>query len=207
MDIIYAIDAKTWKHSWTVNKCTRLMIHHTGSVASLENMVDYLSEAKAEVSAHYAIVPNWDIARIGMDNYILWHAWRGDLLEWFKDNMNNYSIWIEVISNWTDFTKEQVNSLYKLVKELQKKHNISNENVIRHKDYTNRKWDIGDNFYKKVGCSSFEVWKEYGRSEHNIKSLRTQIMRLEEMNKEKDKKIKFYEWLLIRMKNILVKRK
>jgi 23S rRNA A1618 N6-methylase RlmF len=33
-----------------------------------------------------------------------------------------------------------------LIRDLMGKYGILKENVIRHKDYTMRKWDIGDNF-------------------------------------------------------------
>ena len=161
MDISYEYDVVTEKYTDGTNKDTFIMLHHTAWVSSLKDMTDYLSKNDAQVSVHYVVWQEWNISRIWMDDYILWHAWSGTKIEWYENVMNNYSIWIEVISDWEIFTKEQVDSLYNLVKELQKKHSISNDKVIRHKDYSSRKVDIWDNFYKIVWYDSFEDWKNW----------------------------------------------
>lgn len=155
---MYKIDETTNKHSWKTNSKKFIMLHHTGNIASLENMVTYLSKNPTQVSAHYVVGLNWDIGRIWTDDYVLWHAGTGDLIEGHIDNMNAHSIWIEVISNGTDFTKKQIDSLVDLVRDIKDRNNISIANIIRHKDYSTRKWDIWDNFYKPY--SSFEEWKK-----------------------------------------------
>ena len=181
MDIEYSIDATTWKYSSkTGNRCEFIMLHHTGDDLSLKSEVHYLSEVNSEASVQYVIDKEWLIGRIGMDGYVLWHAGRWDLLKGYEDKMNRYSIGIEVISKGKTFTKKQINSLYKLVKALQKKHNIPNEKVIRHKDYTNRKIDISDAFYRTVGYTSFSEWKQ----ERNYTSiLNEKNARIEQLEK------------------------
>lgn len=72
--------------------------------------------------------------------------------------MNAHSIGIEVISNGTDFTEAQVIALAELVKYLKEKYGIDPGNIIRHKDYSTRKWDIGDAFYKVAGSDTYEKW-------------------------------------------------
>ena len=180
MNIEYKYDVITKKFTKWKNKCEFIMIHHTAWVSALKSMVDYLSKNKAQVSVHYVIDQEWSIARIWMDNYILWHAGKWTKMKWYENVMNNYAIWIEVISDWIEFTKEQVQSLKVLVTELQKKHNIPNENVIRHKDYSETKIDIWDNFYKVVWFNSFEDWKTW----NNLNDFDKLKNEYEELKKE-----------------------
>lgn len=148
MDISYNYDLTTKKYTKGINKNRFILLHHTGGIAKLKNMANYLGKNKAQVSVHYIIDKAGNYARIGMDNFILWHAGSGRKIKGYENKLNNYAIGIEVISDGVNFTKEQIKALAKLVKELQKRHNIPTSRVIRHKDYSKRKWDIGDNFYK-----------------------------------------------------------
>ncbi len=196
MDIEYKYDVTTWKHSGKVNKCEFIMLHHTVWISSLKDMTTYLSKNKAEASCHYIIDPEWLISRIWLDNYILWHAGEWDKIKWYKDIMNQYSIWIEVISDWKEFTIKQVESLRRLVTELQKKHNIHNDKVIRHKDYTDRKTDISDNFYKTAWYWSFEDWKKWNNNEVDFFKLKEDLF-------DYRKIITTVRWEHIRKVNIL----
>lgn len=177
MDIYYKYDVTTRKYTVWINKCEFIMLHHTAWVSSLKSMTDYLSNNKAQVSVHYIIDQKWEISRIWMDNYILWHSGKWSKMPEYKDKMNNYAIGIEVISDWKTFTKEQIDYLYKLVKELQKKHNIPNDKVIRHKDYSETKIDIWDNFYKVVWYNSFEEWKEWKKTDLR-KSIKEELSKI-----------------------------
>ena len=62
--------------------------------------------------------------------------------------MNNHAIGIEVHSNGTVFDKDSKDATKHLVQMLMERHGIPKENVIRHLDYTNRKRDIGENFWR-----------------------------------------------------------
>lgn len=156
----YTYDVTTRKYSKGTNSKKYIMLHHTGGVTTLANMTNYLAKNSAQVSAHYVIGKNGGISRIGTDNYILWHAGLGSKIPGVVNNMNAHSIGIEVVSNGVNFTEAQVIALAELVKHLQKTHKIKPQNIIRHKDYSTRKWDIGDNFYKVVGCKSYSEWIE-----------------------------------------------
>ncbi len=196
--IEYKYDVVTKYHSWKTNKCKFIMIHDTWDEASLENEVKRLSEWW-KASCHYVNDMWWDLARIWMDNYILRHAGSWNLIKWYEDIMNEYAIWIENISRGTFYTERQVIKLYKLVKGLQEKHNIPNSNVIRHKDYTKRKVDITDNFFKIVDCESFEEWKEWKwllnfrwDSSARVKELEKQLAEEKERNKKREDEIYRY---------------
>ena len=166
MDIEYNLDYTTNERSAWVNECTHIMLHHTWGGTFSGNM-GYLSRekynwsARVYASAHYVIWDKWEIGRIWLDTFILWHAWSWSFEGMINNLWNNYSVWIEVVSDWKVFTVAQIESLAILVRELKKKHNIENSRVIRHKDYApSRKWDISDNFYKTVWCDSYEQWLE-----------------------------------------------
>ena len=158
---MYKYDYTTKKYTKGTNSKTFILLHHTGGVSSLKNMTEYLANNPAQVSAHYVVGQNGDISRIGTDDYILWHAGTGDLIDGYINTMNNHAIGIEVISDGEHFTKQQIKALEKLVKDIQARNNIPTENIIRHKDYSTRKWDIGDNFYKIAWYNSFEEWRNF----------------------------------------------
>jgi len=155
----YNLDVVTSNKSRWLNSKTFIMLHHTWTVTSLENMVSYLSKKnERQVSCHFVISRDGRIGRIGNENDILWHAGTGNKIQGFINNMNAHAIGIEVISNWNDYTRKQIEVLSKLVFFLQTKFWIKNDNVIRHKDYSIRKWDIGDNFYKIFWYKDYNHW-------------------------------------------------
>lgn len=158
MNIEYNLDYTTSKKTAWKNTCEYIMLHHTWSW-TFKNMMNYLANHEAKVSCHYVIWKKWEVGRIWLDNYITWHAWTW-IYKWIARNKWNYHcIGIEVVSDWITFTKEQIDTMTRLVIELQKKHNIPTENVIRHKDYSPwRKWDIWDNFYKKLWYSNYQEY-------------------------------------------------
>lgn len=160
MNIEYNLDYTTSQKSVWVNKCTHIMLHHTWGGNFSWNMT-YLSRPKETyASAHYVVWLNGEIGRIGLDTFILWHAWKWRHKDMQTNFGNSYCIGIEVVSEWKVFTVPQVRALAKLVRELQKKHNIPTEKVIRHEDYAwyRGKWDIWENFYKVVWCTSYSQW-------------------------------------------------
>lgn len=128
------------------------MLHHTATKEwTLQGNLNWLLWIRASnnpVSAFALIDTNWDTYKLSEPTDITRHAWSGKRLNIVND-MNNYSLWIEVIWPLKDwwFTFEQKVALKKLVRYLMKTFNIPKENVIRHKDYTSRKTDISDAFW------------------------------------------------------------
>ena len=143
-----------------INTREYIVLHHTWTWEwTIKGVLNTLTKWK--VSCHYVISENGDLYKIWNTNQILWHA---GISEWnWKKDMNNYSIWIEVIWPMKDwFTKEQRVSLRKLVEHLMFKFNISNDKVIRHKDIAaGRKIDI-DNRIFTLGW--FKTFKDYQNS-------------------------------------------
>lgn len=148
-----------------INTKEFIVLHHT---ATQEWTIKWVLNTLTTwaVSCHYVIDINWDIYKIWNDDNILWHAWVS-FWQW-KENLNQYSIWIEVIwplKRW--FTNEQKKSVKELVSFLMEKYNIKPENLIRHKDIAPwRKTDIADIFWN----NEFKTWKDY---QTNYKSMET----------------------------------
>lgn len=166
----YVMLHHTWLTSTSVDKLKTLKWESLKKFEDklLKNMTDYLSINKAQVSVHYVVWTNWDLSRIWTDDYVLWHAWRWDMIEWIKDNMNNFSIWIEVISDWKYFTDRQRETVRSLIKELADTHWIKVNNIIRHLDYTSRKTDIWDNFWNW----KYKSFSDYTKSVMNWDSIK-----------------------------------
>lgn len=147
---------QTKKVTAGVNSCKYIMLHHTASSASEANIVNYLAVNTAQVSCHYIVV--WkNVYQIADDTKKTRHAGTGNYAG--ITDMNSHAIWIEVHSNGTVFDDDSKESTKELVKMLMEKHNIPKENIIRHLDYTSRKWDIWPNF-RQNEYKSFKEWQD-----------------------------------------------
>ena len=152
----------TDKFNWW-NSMKYILLHHTAywKDKDWKLMADLLSSWKKQVSCHYVVWQDWTIWRIGGDNQRQWHAWESEIIFlWIKD-WNSNSIWIEIDSDWTNFSKEQIESTNELVLFLCKEHNISYKNIYRHADITKRKWDVWPNFFLNQGFKGLEEYKNY----------------------------------------------
>ena len=141
-----------------VNKCDYVMLHHTAWTAPSIQQAEYLWLSKAPVSCHYVIGWWWEVYQLTDDTRCTWHAWEGEY-DWIEDEMNLHAIWIEVCSDWYGYSNKQRIAVRKLLEYLINKHDISSDRIIRHRDYTNRKRDIWDNFWNNE-YSTFEQYQE-----------------------------------------------
>lgn len=148
----------TTKKTKGTNAKEFLTLHHTGSNSPTMNVASYLATNKAQVSCHYLVGTNGEVVKIGEDDDILWHAGKSSCGK--KTGLNKYSIGIEVNSLGENFTKEQKTATKELILSLMAKYKIPKENILRHKDITPRKWDIGDDFWNK----EYKTWEDYQNS-------------------------------------------
>lgn len=132
-----------------------VVCHHTGTNNDSQaylNRTDY-------ISCHYLVKKDGKIFQLMEDNRIAYHA---GVSEWHNleskgDSLNWCTLGIEVESDGYDFTDAQKTSTKELIEFLIQKYNIPASLVLRHKDIAqNRKWDIGDNFFKPLNS-----WGEY----------------------------------------------
>lgn len=145
-----------------------IVLHHTGQQSTNQALWTYFNRANSYVSAHYSVDAQGVIWELVPETHQAWHA---GLSQWWSyTDLNRYSIGIEVISDWKEFTDEQKYETAKLVQHLANKFDIPKENVVRHADITQydiqakeskilapnndeynmkngRKWDAGINFF------------------------------------------------------------
>jgi N-acetyl-anhydromuramyl-L-alanine amidase AmpD len=151
---------QTNKLSSGMNYKKGILVHHTGS-GTYDAMKKYLSGNKGrdrDVSVHYVIGEQGEVAKIGEEWNVLWHGGMGKYptIENGKEvDMNRYFIGIEVVSNGKDYTEEQRKTLPLLLRDIQERNNCSL--ILRHADIAGYrgKWDIGEDFFSPLS------WEEY----------------------------------------------
>jgi len=139
-----------------------LIFHYTGMKKESE-AIKRLTNIQSEVSSHYLIKKNGDIVVMVPDLYVAWHAGQS-FWKTFK-SLNRNSIGIE-ISNpghehfYTNFSKNQIQSIIYLSKLLMKKYKIKSYNVLGHSDIAPlRKKDPGEKFpWKNFAKSGVGKW-------------------------------------------------
>ena len=137
--------------------------------------INRLKNPKFRVSCHYLINRKGEIIQMVKDRNIAWHAGKS---KWkrFKD-LNRCSIGVELVNRghkfgYQDYSKNQINSLLRLCKNLKKKYSIKKENFLGHSDIAPlRKIDPGEKFpWKKLSKHNFGRWyKETKQLNNSIK--------------------------------------
>lgn len=127
------------KGKW-VNTCKYIILHHCGGGSYKSNLKILSGNTDRQVSCHFLIGPEWEIAKIGTPEEIQRHAGesRWGKLVW----MNQAGIGIEIVDDpkWTGstkrFTDKQRAKVRELVRHLAKAYNIPVENILKHADLT-----------------------------------------------------------------------
>ena len=141
-----------------------LIFHYTG-MRHEKKAIKKLTSLKSKVSCHYFVKKNGEILNLVPDLYIAWHAGISRLKNF--SSLNKNSIGIE-ISNpghnfiYDNFTKSQIDSIYKLSKFLIKKYKIKKKNILGHSDVApDRKKDPGEKFpWKYLSEKKIGYWHD-----------------------------------------------
>ena len=176
----YSINFKLPKR--TKKKIIFIIIHYTGmknESKALRRLCDY----RSKVSSHYFIKNSGEVLELVPDLYEAWHAGKSS---WKKYKLlNKYSIGIEISNPGHDhvykkFTTNQISSLIRLIRYLQKKYNIKRENILGHSDIApDRKKDPGEKFpWQKLANNNLIKW-------HNLSH--------NEMARKRNLKVRFFE--------------
>ena len=147
------------------NKDINFLIFHYTGMKNEKSAIKKLTNYKSEVSCHYFIKKNGEILNLVPDLYVAWHA---GISRWKNySSLNKNSIGIEISNsghnfNYVNFTKNQINSVYKLSKLLIKKYNIKNKNILGHSDIApDRKKDPGEKFpWKFLSKKKIGYWHD-----------------------------------------------
>ena len=108
------------------NSIKIIVIHYTGMHSERESIIK-LCNRKSKVSSHFLINQNGKVYRMVQDNRIAWHAGKSCWKNY--KNLNKNSIGIELVNKghqfgYTNFTKKQILSLFKICKILIKRYKI-----------------------------------------------------------------------------------
>jgi N-acetyl-anhydromuramyl-L-alanine amidase AmpD len=160
---------KTSKKTEGTNSKEFIILHHTGGGTFKSNcrlLSGDSTQKKDEVSVHYILGENGEIAKIGEHEDILWHVGEG-IISGEKQNLNRRCIGIEVVSDGKKFTEAQREALPPLVREIMEKEGITADRVLRHADVSGYrgKWDLGMMFF---GTLTFGEWKKKFLLENNM---------------------------------------
>lgn len=127
-----------------------IVLHHTATAASAQDVGKFFQDPKAKVSAHYTVGKDGIIVQSVSDADKSWHAGRSEYKG--RDNVNDFSIGIE-IANLGDgkdpYTDKQYDALADLVAWLMKTYSVPMERITGHKDIAlpaGRKTDPSANF-------------------------------------------------------------
>jgi N-acetylmuramoyl-L-alanine amidase len=136
-------------------KVDTIVLHHTASGGTAEDVGVFAQNPANKVSSHYVVGKDGAIVQSVEDEQRAWHAGKSEFEG--RDNVNDFSIGIEIVNwgNGTDpYPDTQYKALAKLVLYLQDKYDIPWERVIGHKDVAlprGRKIDPSANFdYDKL---------------------------------------------------------
>lgn len=152
------------KHSYwgELKEVKYIIVHHTWTKTWItwRNIRNYFNKKNVYVSAHFWIDKKWIIEESVPETNKAWHCWESKR-NW-EENLNNCTIWIEVVSNGKEYKKEQIKATKELILMLMDKYWLGCFDVLRHADISEwRKWDIWPNFYINQW---FKTWKEYTSS-------------------------------------------
>ena len=162
MNTIFHFSPNFSKKKRKIKDIKFVILHYTGMQSEIES-INRLKNPRFKVSCHYLINRKGTIIQMVKDRNIAWHAGKS---KWKKfKNLNHYSIGIELVNKghkfgYQDYTKNQINSLLKLCKDLKKKYFIKKENFLGHSDIAPlRKIDPGEKFpWKKLSKHNFGRW-------------------------------------------------
>ena len=176
----YSINFKLPKR--TKKKIIFVILHYTGmknEAEALRRLCDY----RSKVSSHYFIKNSGEVLKLVPDLYEAWHAGKSS---WKKYKLlNKYSIGIEISNpghdhSYKEYKSSQISSLIKLLKYLQKKYEIKNNNILGHSDIApDRKKDPGEKFpWQKLASNNLCKWHD---------------LSVNEMKKKRNLKVNFFE--------------
>ena len=149
-----------------------VIIHYTGMKTG-DEALQRLCDHQAEVSAHYMIDEAGRILELVHPCKRAWHAgishWRG------RDNLNHYSIGIELVNKGHEFGYEafpvvQIDALLLLLADLKRQFEIEPHQYVGHSDIApDRKDDPGEKFpWQRLARAGFGLYSQCDGSNEQV---------------------------------------
>lgn len=141
-----------------------LVLHYTGMPTAQEALAR-LTDAVAEVSAHYLVDEDGRILRLVPEERRAWHAGRGS---WMREtDCNHASIGIEIVNpghefGYRPFPTAQIAAVIELISDIRSRWTIPDSRIIAHSDLApERKEDPGELFpWKCLAEAGHGLWFE-----------------------------------------------
>jgi N-acetylmuramoyl-L-alanine amidase len=150
-----------------------LILHYTG-LATAQEAIDILKSPEMQVSAHYLVHEDGQVAQMVSEKARAWHAgksfWKGET------DINSASIGIEIVNpgnleDYPPFKDKQIEAVIGLCRDICERYAILPENVLAHSDIAPaRKTDPGHNFPWKRG-GRFLARGEQGQPVEALQSM------------------------------------
>lgn len=162
-----------WLNSWSY-----IMLHHTWPWTDLW-LVKYLAYSTAPVSCHYVVWKDGVVYQLADLGAITWHAWRSKR-QWL-DELNQYAVGIEIVSDWHTFTDKQRDATRELCIYLLRRLWLNHDAIIRHADVAGfrGKRDVGDAFW----FDKYDSWTAYQLSYQQPSLTEKEKERLRQLEK------------------------
>ena len=124
-----------------------IVVHNTGG-GTLNGAIAWWNDPESNASAHYLIDRNGDAYRCVPEERKAWHA--GKSVFRGQENVNDFSIGIELLSDGSEYTAAQYLALHDLTIEIMQRHPyITVDRITGHEDVAlpkGRKCDPGKQF-------------------------------------------------------------
>ena len=126
-----------------------LVMHYTG-MSSAKKAIQWLSDPKSKVSAHYVIDEEGTITQLVSEKRRAWHA--GKSIWCGQTDINSTSIGIEIQNpghedGYEDYSDKQMKAVLDLSRDIVSRHRIKPTHVLAHSDIApDRKIDPGEKF-------------------------------------------------------------
>ncbi len=164
--IIPVIQRPSPNHNERKTPVDMIVIHYTG-MSALPDVLDKLTDATSELSAHFVVDIDGRIFQLVDENRRAWHAgvsnWQG------QRDINSRSIGIEIMNNGkTGFTVEQITSVRAICRKMMSMYDIPPHNVVGHSDVApGRKQDPGHLFpWTYLAQFDIGLWPEAGLGDY-----------------------------------------
>ncbi|MGO4872257.1 MAG: N-acetylmuramoyl-L-alanine amidase [Roseiarcus sp.] len=141
-----------------------IILHYTG-MPTAEGALALLRDPASQVSAHYFVWENGEVAQLVCEDKRAWHAgagfWSG------QSDLNTASIGVEIVNAGHDgalppFPRRQIDAVIALCRDIASRRSIRRERVLAHSDVApERKRDPGEKFpWDALARGGVGHWRE-----------------------------------------------
>lgn len=160
------------------SRVTLIVLHYTA--ADTDTSLKILSQHK--VSSHYLVTNDArpKVYQLVDESRRAWHA---GISQWYgRTDINAASIGIEIVNaggsgtQWDTYSQAQTETVIKLVRDIQQRHNIKSYNIVGHSDIApQRKVDPGPRFpWKQLADAGLGRWYDTERARDYERDFKTE---------------------------------